>query len=255
MSHFVFNGVSSEAMGVRIEKYPDIPKPKKRMSQIVVPGRDDPLRQWDGTYEPVTVRYQCWFKSEGDPDSVANRAHQIAEWLGSAPAGAELSDTYDPLVYRRATYIGGADFRNIVNRYGKFDVVFECDPRCFLESGRDIGVEVGSPVVLSNVTTHLSKPVITVTCAGSGNVIFRQRQGETILKTYTIGIRYPDQLPHTATIDCDIEEAWGSVNGVIQSLNPWIYTDEFPVVAPGQVEIEVTGGITDARIDLRWWTL
>ena len=49
MNHFVFNGVSSDEMGVRIARYPDIPKPKKRMSLIVVPGRDDPLRQWDGT--------------------------------------------------------------------------------------------------------------------------------------------------------------------------------------------------------------
>lgn len=257
MSHFEFNGRSSEALQLRIEKYPDIPIARKRMTEIVVPGMDGALHQSDGTYEPVPVRYTCWFKPnpENPLETLADRAHIIAEWLGTAPAGAELLDSYDPTIYHRATYVGGAEIRNIVGRYGRFDVEFSCDPRAYLMTGRDWPVEPGAPITMVNSTRHYARPLITATCAESGSIELRARSGENIVKTYTIDINFPDHLPHTFTFDAEIGESWGLVNGVPQSFNRWLTVPELPQIHPGTNEVEVSGGITAATVDARWWTL
>lgn len=254
MGYFVFNGINSRDMGLTVERIPVMHSPKKRITSIAIPGRSGNLHQWDGSFENVTQSYQCWFSKPEDYQTLSMRVHRILEWLGTAPAGAELRDSYDDMISRRATYIGGAEIQNIRNTKGRFTISFDCDPRGFVDSNPYLP-EVGSPVAALNPTSHYSLPLITVTCTGSGSVIFRARQGENILKTYTIDINFPDQYAHTITIDCDIKEAWGPVNGVVTSLNKWISTEEFPELWPGQNDIEVTGGISDASIEPRWWIL
>lgn len=256
-NRFTFNGHSSYGLMMHIEKYPSIPIARKRMTEIVVAGMDGVLHQSDGSYEPVPVRYKCWFtpNPENPQESLADRAHIIAEWLGNAPAGVELSDTYDPLIYRRATYVGGADIQSIMGRSGKFDVEFSCDPRAYLTMGRDFQASPDSPIGADNTTGHYSKPLVTITCAEAGSVVFQARQGENILKTYTIDINFPDHLPHTFTFDCAIGESWGLVNGVMQSFNPWLTVPELPQIHPGTNTIEVAGGVSSATVDMRWWVL
>ena len=254
-NHFTFNGESSLDFGLVISRVQSMRSQGKRIESIEIPGRSGALHQWDGSYEEYDQVYKCWFLPETITDSLSARVHLINEWLSSAPAGAELRDSYDELTYRRATYIGGAEIKTVGKECGVFDIKFRCDPRCFIESGRDFRLEVGSPVAALNPGIHYSKPLITVTCAESGVITFRARQGETIRKTYEIHIDFPDTMPHTVTIDCELGEAWGPVNGVIQSLNKWISVEEFPELWPGQNDIEVSGGITAATVDARWWTL
>lgn len=255
-NYFTFNGRSSLDFGLVISRVPSLRSPGKRIESIKIPGRSGALHQCDGSYEEYDQVYKCWFKAREDyVGTVPNIAHMINEWLGAAPAGAELRDSYDELIYHRATYIGGAEIKTVGEECGVFDIKFRCDPRCFIGSGRDFSPEVGSPVAALNPGSHYSKPLITVTCAESGVITFRALQGEAIRKTYEIHIDFPDSLPHTVTIDCELGEAWGPVNGVIQSLNKWISVEEFPELWPGQNDIEVSGGITAATVDARWWTL
>lgn len=257
MSYFEFNGTRSDDMQLRIEKYPDIPIARKRMTEIVVPGMDGVLHQSDGTYEPVPVRYKCWFKPnpENPRETLADRAHIIAEWLGTAPAGAELRDSYDPTIYRRATYVGGAEIRNIMDRFGRFDVEFSCDPRAYLESGREWEVSPSEPVSIPNSTGHDAHPLLHITCAGSGAVEFQARKGETVLKKYRIEINFPSNLSYEFTFDCAIGESWGLDGDDVVSFNRWITVSELPVIHSGQNDITVTGDVERAQIDMRWWKL
>ena len=43
MSDFIFNGVSAESMGLRIERYPIIRKPRKRITPVTIAGRNGNL--------------------------------------------------------------------------------------------------------------------------------------------------------------------------------------------------------------------
>lgn len=256
-NHFTFNGRNSLDLHLYISKYPDIPVARKRIDEIVVPGMDGVLHQSDGSYEPVRIRYKCWFvpNPENPLETLADRAHIISEWLGMAPAGAELRDSYDTTIYRRATYVGGSDIRSLLGVCGTFDVEFSCDPRAYLESGRDWEVSPGAPVGIPNSTGHDAHPLLHITCAGSGTVEFQARKGDDILKKYTIEINFPSNLAYEFTFDCAIGESWGFDGGNVVSFNRWLTVAELPVIHPGPNDITVTGGVAHAQVDMRWWKL
>ena len=80
MSDFIFDGVSAESMGLRIERYPVIHKPRKRLDPVTVAGRNGNLHIYDGSYESIVIRYECWWKNANLNFSTARTAHEIAEW-------------------------------------------------------------------------------------------------------------------------------------------------------------------------------
>lgn len=244
-SYFEFNSVKSSDMGLTIEKVRPLYSPRKRVTTHSIPGRSGDLHQWDGSYENYPIRYQCWFKKPAQYDQMAQRAHQIMEWLSTAPMGAVLRDSYDSLVYHRASYIGGAEIENTKNRFGRFTVEFDCDPRAFLDSGSH-DVSKDNPIVLINPTEFASVPLLRVTGSVSGLVRIGSK---------SITILFPDTDVHTIYIDCELKEAWELVDGIEVSRNSYVASLDFPLIYPGQNEIAVTGGIQSAVIEPRWWTL
>lgn len=228
-------------MGLTVERYPGLHIPRKAIVTHKIPGRSGNLSQWDGSYEDYTVRYQCWFKS----DPTGAQLRKAAAWLAGAPAGARLEDSYDPDVYRLATYEGGADVENIRNRYGRFDVVFRVDPRKFLKSG-DAALNITSSGLLNNQTGNVAYPLIEVTGSVSGLV---EINGVSLL------VRFPGYDTKTLRVDTYLREAWDITDGGETSMNEWIAGTDFPVIAPGRNSISISGGIDSIRVYPRWWMI
>lgn len=244
-SHFEFNGVTSIEMGLRIERMRPLYSPRKRVTSHQIPGRSGDLHQWDGSFENYTISYQCWFKKPAHYEQMALKAHQILEWLSSAPSGARLSDTYDESVYHLATYLGGAEIENIRNNFGRFTISFDVDPRAFIQYGEEFEARPDNPAVLINPTEFPAKPLLEVTGSISGTV----RVGEK-----TITVRFPGTTSHTIRIDCDIKEAWEAVDGVEESRNIYISVPDWPILA-GTTDVSVGGGVKSVIIYPSWWTL
>ena len=56
MLSFIFNGKDSyKDFGILIEKRPNVPSPKRRVSYISIPGRNSSLRYDEETYEDITL--------------------------------------------------------------------------------------------------------------------------------------------------------------------------------------------------------
>lgn len=241
MGNFIFNGVSAADMGLNVERIPSQYSPRKRIVSYAIPGRSGALHQWDGSWENHTIRYECWFKS----NPVRAQAHRIKQWLHTAPAGARLEDTYDDTVYHLATYAGGAEIENIRDRFGRFVVEFDCDPRAFLKSG-DAALNITGSGLVNNQTPFDAFPLIEVTGSVAGTV--------TINDTALL-VRFPGYETKTLRVDTYLREAWDITDGGETSMNEWVTGTEFPTIKPGSNSIAIGGGIDSIRVYPRWWTL
>lgn len=244
MGNFVFNGVSAADMGLTVERFPVQQAPRKRLTAITIPGRSGVLHQWDGAFDNFTQRYICWFKAS----PVAGQAHKIKEWLLSAPAAARLEDTYDSTVYHQATYTGPMDIENVLDRFGRCTIEFDCAAPAYLKSG-ETALRITSGGFINNPTPWPSRPLIVVTCNNSiGGVVH--------IGSREVSVLFNNMQTDTLYIDCDIREAWEIVDGVEVPTPASIGSPEYPVIEPGRNDITITGiGIEAVTVYPRWWTL
>lgn len=246
MSDFIFNGVSAEEMGLRIERYPVIHKPRKRLTPITVAGRNGELHISDGSYENIVIRYECWWKNANLNFPTARTAHEVAQWLYSAPVGARLEDTYDSTVFRTATFQGPLDIENILDRYGRVTLEFQCRPEAWLKSAETALSFTQSGGFLNNPTPFATKPLIHVVGAISGGL----RVGDRMLT-----LVFPGMETHDIWIDCEEQEAWEVVDGVEVSANITIRGADFITIQPGRNDVSFPNSFALVEIWTRAYTI
>lgn len=248
MSDFCFNGVWASDLGLTVEHYPDLPIPRKRLTTDVIPGRSDPLTQWDGSFEPVVKRYVCWFKSS----PVAAQAHRVKEWLLSAPAGARLEDTYDPDVFFHGTYAGGGDIANVLDRFGRLTLEFTCGAQAWLKQGQEpVRVVPGQTVVVRNDGFRPAHPLIRLQGNGKLGCVVKIGGDE-------IDILWSGAGNAELYFDCAMHEAWELVDGVETPVNELVRltVHSFPALQPGDNPVELRGlGADYMELIPRTWTV
>ena len=130
--YLYFNGHSSEEYGAHIEYKPNIPTPAAKLQEYVVPGRSGKLHADLGYYDDITVTYQLYFHGKRP---TAEELRPIKDWLCAIPGPHDLADSYDPGYFYRATATM-SNTKNILDRYGRFQAQFSCDPRHFAVAGQ-----------------------------------------------------------------------------------------------------------------------
>ena len=246
MSDFLFNGVSADSMGLRIERYPVIHKPRKRLEPVSVMGRNGNLHICDGSYESIVIRYECWWKNANLNFSTARTAHEVAEWLYNAPVAARLEDTYDSAVFRTATFHGPLDIENILDRYGRVTLEFECRPEAWLKSAEKALTFTNSGGLVNNSTPFPTKPLVRIV----GSVGGLLKIGESFMV-----LRFPGTDTHEFWLDCEEQEAWEVVDGQEVPSNAIIDDYNFLRIAPGTSKIEFPSGWDSVTVWTRGYTL
>lgn len=239
-SAFVFGSHSSRDFHLCVEKIPVIKMPARKMSRISVPGRNGDLHIDEGAFENYTQPYECYFHG---PQAAPELAHAIKAWLASPGAYQRLEDTYDPAYFRRATYAGPMDISNILQRYGRCIINFDCAPQSFLKTGEQL-LPFAAPGSLNNPTGFEAKPLIVVYGSGSGTVT---------IGDCTVTVR---EIRDQITLDCDLQHAYRQDGSALpENANRCIYAPTFPVLGAGESVVSWTGDITHLEIAPRWWTL
>lgn len=247
MSDFIFNGISAASLGLGIERYPAIPMPRKKITALSIPGRSAELHVDEGGLENVIIRYEVWWKNPKiDNFDTATHALKITKWLYGAPVGARLEDTYNPGVFRTATFLGGADIENIMGRFGRVVLEFSCSPQKWLTGIHDEGVtftnkmtEIGG--LLTNPTPYPTKPLIRIIGAIGGRLE---------IGSGGMTLRFPGMDTHEFWIDCEEMEAWEVVDGQEVSSNTWIDSLDFLQIQPGVNEVKFPSSFDSVTI----WT-
>lgn len=229
-----FDGVSSDDVNVIVEHNPIRMVPDRKLLAVnPVPGRNGDIIVSDDSFNNYVQPYDIYVSAEKARLNAV--AWKVAEWL-TKKGYKRLVDGYDIDCYRLAYFQGPLEIENIVQRFGRGTIEFNCKPQRFLNSG-DIAVQYTTNASLRNPTSFDALPLIRV----YGNGAF-QVNGNTI----TISGSTADYID----IDSDIQNCYvGSINA-----NSLVTLTEFPKLIPGANEITI-GTVEKLEITPRWWTL
>ena len=228
-----WHGISSDDVRVIVERCPNVIVPNRKQEKISVPGRSGDLLIQQDAFENVRQEYDIYISAEFQ--RLPTIAHKVAEWL-CVKGYQRLEDSYWLDTFRLASFQGGIDIANVLNRFGRVTVEFDCKPQRFYKSG-DFFLNITNGQKLHNPSPFTAKPLIVVQGSGAGTI----SDG-----THTLTLSNCDNL----TIDCDIMQIYqGTTNRNSYG------SGSFPEFAEGETTITMTGGITSMKLKPRWWTI
>lgn len=166
MGVITFNGKPSSDYGVFVETYPDYEFPERDYETVEIPGKNGALLMDNKRYKNCKSSYNLAVADlETDLPVLANK---LASWLHSATGYARLTDTYEPLYYRKACFKDSGTITNIINHGGRIRVSFDCKPERFLISGETPITDISSGSTIVNPEPYPSKPLIKIIGRGPG---------------------------------------------------------------------------------------
>lgn len=226
-----WHGKSSDDVGVIVERYPAATIPSRKQEKVSVPGRSGDLIIEQDAYENYTQRYDVYVSAE-EP-RLTTISHTVAEWL-MVKGYQRLEDSYWLDTFRLACYKGGTSIDNILNRFGRATIEFDCKPQRYYKSG-DIPISLTNGQKLVNPSPFTAKPLVVITGSGTGTI----SDGTNTLTLTDCDV----------TVDCDIMQIYkGTTNKNSVGSGAFLALD-------GESTITWTGGITAVTLTPRWWTL
>lgn len=238
MSYFIFNGVSSESMGIRIKSKNVYSAPKYDVALTAIPGRDGELISPNGRFGNAGVSYTCFLPARSITE-LSEKLTKVKNWLYREPDRYhDLTDSYDARFLRKALFNSKLDISDECMKIGVFTVSFSCKPLRYLISGLTKQVFSGT-VVITNEFNFTAKPYIKINGRGKGTLTINNKvwNFETI-NGYT---------------ECDSELMNYYHDTTLK--NDTVTGDGFPELVHGENRVEFGGGITSIEIIPRWVSL
>ncbi|MBQ9082277.1 MAG: hypothetical protein IJY28_02115 [Clostridia bacterium] len=233
MSFIKWDGIRSDELGVVVERYPALPGGGRIVNSVRIPGRNGELTEETGAFENYSQPYEVYVSSAEVNAPAAVRRMRL--WLLRPTGYRRLEDSYDPDIYRRARCTASPDVANIMNRFGRATITFDCDPRRFLKEGEAVQ-ELTEPAVLYNAYMT-AQPDIWVYGSGAGTLT---------VGGCSVALDIANGYIH---LDCEN----GNAEDPQGNANFRIHAPEMPVLPPGEVQITWTGGVERVEIQPHWW--
>lgn len=228
-----FNGKSGDDFNLYVERYPVLILPRRKNEKISINGRNGDLLIQEDAFDNVFQRYDIYISAE--VEKLTTVSHKIAEWL-CVKGYKRLEDSYWLDTFRLASFNGGIEVENVLNRFGRATIEFDCKPQRWYKFG-DQFIDATNGQTLRNPSPFTAKPLIQTTGSGAGTLTINDN---TLTMTDT----------NDMTIDCDTMQIYRS--GISKS---GTITGNFFELPEGESTISWTGGITGIKIKPRWWTI
>ena len=249
---FIFNGVNSRDHGIYIESYPQSCHAPRRGTLYEIAGRNGSGVDEDGTYSTYTQPYNINVR-EGAARRADLRSSDLAQWLTGEPGFLRLEDSFEPEYFRMARFAGPINIDQIMGRWGRAQIEFECQPERYLVSGeKPYNLRINDTI--TNPTGMTAFPILRIT--GSGTTTVTVTNGEETL----CGISAILGTGHTITLDSEkytayFEDGANASESIGWTAGPSDY-HLFPELRKGATTITTSGGtVTGLEIIPRWWTL
>lgn len=240
INRFILAGFDSEEFGIIITAPPPEIFAERDVESICISGRSGDLIRDNGRYKNVTLRLECAI-IPSDSESLRDAAIHAMPVLNPIAEYQRMETTYDPDHFRMARVAKDVSVESIVEQAGTFELQFDCKPQRFLKSG-EFAQKIDSPTILCN-DGMTAAPIIKVYGTGDGTVTVG---GNTV---QLLG------MEDSITLDCEMQNAYREVDGLLENMNLHIFAPDFPVLLPGTNEVHWTGGVQWLEITPRWWTL
>lgn len=234
MLSFIFNGKDSfQNFGIYIEKRPNLPSPRRRVSYIEVPCRDSMLRRDEETYEDITLSVEC--SLIGDPYS---KISNIKSWLLNA-GESDLTFSYQPDKKYIAQVVNSIDFEVVLKITSHFVILFNCQPFQYATENASVSVTDGSGYFLTNPGSMASLPIIKVNGSGAGSLTVNENSVSF------------SSIDEHVILNSEIQEAYKYTGTVLINKNA-TKTGDFPMLLPGENTISFSENITSLEIIPNW---
>ena len=179
-----FNGIKSEAVGLRLLGKVEFSQAQRDITEVVVPGRDGIVLISNERLEKINQNFSFRLKRIGS-NTLVQQMQVVKEWL-DRPKGAFTSFLWvaDELYQYQGRFIS-ATYSRENNVFMVVDITFQFQPIKFLKAGLN-PVTVTNGSTLKNIGKVVSNPVITLT--GTGNVTLTINTKSYIFKNINGGI-------------------------------------------------------------------
>lgn len=255
MGVVIFNGTSSETLGLIVQFIPPYEFPEREYQAVNIPGRNGDLVLDKGSYRNVERTYS-FAKIFQNGEKFHEQATKIVAWLSSAKGYARLEDTYEldenghPKYYRMAYFNNPGALSNFYDVATVLDVTFVCKPERWLTKGEDF-VTKTSGQSITNPTDYDANPIITMDITNSNQATVTIGTKEITIGPFTGAT---SQNPISITIDCENKECYSG--NTLYNSKLTLTNGTFPVL-PGNETTTITfsNNVTNFKIQPRWWTL
>lgn len=247
-----FNGIRSDERYVVVEHYPTRKYPKRKYITQTVPGRsgDFYISEGEDAFANYQEQYQVFLDAKAPGMPQVTRG--LAEWLLRPIGYKRLEDSYDPDFYRMAVPVGGEEFINIFNEYGKGTLTFDCNPKRFYKIGeKEIELSTRNTIIYSP-SSFKSHPIVKVYTTGTSGddrvtaeIYITDKNGQT--STFRM-----EQVFGTITVDSERHTA---VNAGGTNYNSYIKSDYENLYLSQESTISWNIRVTSVTITPRWWTI
>ena len=240
MNYFIYNGISSKDMGVRISSKDVYSAPKYDLKFQSIPGRDGDLISPNGRFPNTTVSYTCFIPAKSIQE-LSDKVTAVKCWLYTEPDRYHtLSDSYDTSFFRKAVFNNKLDISDEVSKIGIFTVNFTCHPMRFSHTGQVKTTFTASPFTLTNPYPFVAKPYLKINGRGTGTLTIQSASSNKIWKFSTLN-GYTECDSELMNFYHDTEPKNDTVSG-----------EGFPIFAPGINTIAFDGGVTSIEVIPRW---
>lgn len=232
MNYFVFNGVKSSDMGIKIISKNVYSGPKADVSSISIPGRNGELLNKNNRYGNVSLSYSCYLPAKSIQD-LADKTTRIKNWLfQDSGEYHELYDDYDANFVRLASFSNNLDVSDQVRRIGIFTVSFTSLPERYEKDSLNLKEYDSKTAVVLNEYTLEAKPYFKIYGSGDITLIIQSEKENKIW--------YLKDVDEYIEIDSDEMNCFKDT----ASKNSTFSGDGFPTLKPGKNTITFEGNVT-----------
>lgn len=236
-SKLIFNGVSSEDLGLVIQTPPTYEFPDRDMSSTHIPGRNGDLVIDNKCYKNVRRVYNL-AKGFKNVEHLVPNAQEVLAWL-TAPRGQyrRLEDDYDPEVYRMAMYNAAGSFTNYFDKALSINAEFICKPQRFLKSGDEPVVYNSNIAKIINPSVYDALPIITlrnIPLSMSKYIIMSIKDSNGDI---TSSVSLTDLPDGVATIDSETQNCYAGTTDINDKIG--LNGQDFPTLGANESTIEV----------------
>ena len=233
-NYFTLNGVDSKTYGVYISGQGTFSAPRREYNLVQIPGRNGDLVGNERRFENLELTYHAFIYT-----NFKQNIRDFRNFLLSLVGYQTLVDTYHTDEFRKVVYEGAFEPEVLPkNDAGEFDIVFNCKPQRYLNSGTVVSTLTADGSI-TNPTRFNSQPLLRVYGTGDLGI-----NGDTI--SIAVADTYTD-------IDCEMMDCYKGTDNKNQYVSFSSYN--FPVLVPGSNNIDLGTGITKVEITPRWWQL
>ena len=226
-NYFIFDGINSKDMGIRIERHNNFNSPQRRVESVSIPGRTGNILIDDGSYENQIFEYELILECDSKNGiDISKKVNEINSWLHGDYTYKTLTFSNSDKTYN-AVVINKIDIKQMFKNFAKALVTFEAYEVTNSLRKRNISI-IENEDVFINDTSREIKPVLKLT--GNGDCSIKINDNEVKIKDLECHI----------IIDCYNMDCYKELDNNIVNCNNKMY-GSFPAFRIGENNIRVYG--------------